>query len=226
MFRQIKHRIKQSLRARLKEEVIRIVKDSFFADTYTIEKFEHCRFERNSLMRIFGGHVQLGENFVLGSFSQILVEQDATLIIGDHSWIANNCYIAPGEGCTISIGHRTTLQPRSQIIGDVTIGDDVLIAPNCLLSSGTHMYDYIPELKIREQDRKYCENNSNGYSNPIKIGNDCWLGVNSVILPGVTIGEGSVIGANAVVTKDVEPYSVVGGVPAKLIKKRLGEASQ
>ena len=55
---------------------------------------------------------------------------------------------------------------------------------------------------------------------PVVIGDDVWIGSRVIILPGVKIGNGSVIGAGAVVTKDVEPYSVVGGVPAKLIRRR------
>ena len=54
---------------------------------------------------------------------------------------------------------------------------------------------------------------------PITIGNDVWIGGNSTILPGVTIGDGAVVAAGAVVTKDVEPNTIVGGVPAKVIKK-------
>ncbi|MRS01689.1 hypothetical protein EG832_00440 [bacterium] len=54
----------------------------------------------------------------------------------------------------------------------------------------------------------------------VKIGSDCWLGANSLILPGVTIGDGAVIAAGAVVTKDVQPYSIVGGNPAKIISHR------
>jgi len=208
MLQQIRNRIKRGLRARLRDEVVRIVKDVFFAE------------------RIFDGHVQLGKDFIVGSFSQILVEEGAVLSVGDYCWVADNCYIEPGRGCTISIGHRTSLQSRCQIRGDVTIGDNVLMAPNCFLSSGKHMYDYLPELTIREQDKRYFQDYGKSYSNPIKVGNDVWLGINSVILPGVTIGDGSIIGANAVVTKDVEPYSVVGGVPAKLIKKRMGETKE
>ena len=58
---------------------------------------------------------------------------------------------------------------------------------------------------------------------PIYIGNDVWIGSNVVVIDGIKIGHGSIIGANSVVTKDVEPYSIVGGVPAKLIKKRFSE---
>ncbi|MBP3886662.1 MAG: CatB-related O-acetyltransferase [Cellulosilyticum sp.] len=57
----------------------------------------------------------------------------------------------------------------------------------------------------------------------IVIGNDVWIGYEAVIMPGVTIGDGAIIGTRAVVTKDVPPYSIVGGVPAKIIKKRYDE---
>lgn len=57
----------------------------------------------------------------------------------------------------------------------------------------------------------------------IVIGNDVWIGYEAVVMPGVTIGDGAIIGARAVVTKDVEPYAVVGGVPAKAIKKRFDD---
>lgn len=59
------------------------------------------------------------------------------------------------------------------------------------------------------------------HNGEVTIGNDVWIGANAVILPGITIGDGAVIGAGAVVTKDVEPYAIVGGVPAKIIKYRF-----
>ena len=58
---------------------------------------------------------------------------------------------------------------------------------------------------------------------PVKIGNDVWIGINAVILKGVTIGDGAVIASGAVVTKDVLPYTIVGGVPAKIIRFRFSE---
>ena len=59
----------------------------------------------------------------------------------------------------------------------------------------------------------------------IRVGNDVWIGYEAVLLAGVTVGDGAIIGARAVVTKDVEPYSIVGGVPAKPIRKRFDEAT-
>lgn len=58
---------------------------------------------------------------------------------------------------------------------------------------------------------------------PIRIGNDVWIGANVIILPGVTVGDGAILAAGAVVNKDVEPYAIVGGVPAKLIRKRFSD---
>ena len=89
----------------------------------------------------------------------------------------------------------------------------------------------------QEKREEYCKKygkyfNNVDYENsflrnnpPVIIGNDVWIGANVIILPGVTIGDGSILAAGAVVTKDVEPYAVVGGVPAKVIKFRFDEES-
>jgi len=96
-------------------------------------------------------------------------------------------------------------------IGGIKIGNKVRIAHNCSLISGQHKYN--------ERDKSILDS---GYEcAPICICDDVWIGTGVVVLPGVTIGEGSVVAANAVVNKNVEPCSVVGGVPAKLIKKRF-----
>lgn len=66
--------------------------------------------------------------------------------------------------------------------------------------------------------------NINSYKRPAPIiGNDVWIGQNAIVLNGVKIGDGAIVAAGAVVTKDVDPYSIVGGVPAKIIKKRFSE---
>lgn len=97
-------------------------------------------------------------------------------------------------------------------VAGVTIGDNVRIAHNCSLISGQHRYDQ-PGKTIFASDYS---------SAPIHIEDDVWLGTGVVILQNVRVGHGSVIAANSVVTKNVEPYSIMGGVPAKLLKKRPG----
>lgn len=93
---------------------------------------------------------------------------------------------------------------------DVVIGDSVLIGPYTVINSGNHAYSD-PDRAIRLQDH---------VSAPIVIEDDVWLGAHVTVLPGVTIGRGAVVAAGAIVTRDVEPNSVVAGVPARAIKHR------
>lgn len=89
--------------------------------------------------------------------------------------------------------------------GGIYIGDDVLIGHNVVLATLNHEED--PEKR------------GNLCPAPIRIGNKVWIGSNATILPGVSIGDGAIIAAGAVVTKDVSEKTVVGGVPAKILKK-------
>lgn len=91
----------------------------------------------------------------------------------------------------------------------ITVGARTLIGPNCSFYSATHPLD--PHIR----------NGTRGpeTGQPINIGEDCWLGGNVIVLPGVTIGKGSTVGAGSVVTKDVEPYTCVAGNPARFIRK-------
>ena len=86
-----------------------------------------------------------------------------------------------------------------------------MIAPNVSILNSTHNYQNIDLPLIMQGEEKNL--------NPV-IEDDVWIGRNAVIMPSIKIGQGSIVGAGAVVTKDVEPYSIVGGVPAKFIKKR------
>ena len=88
----------------------------------------------------------------------------------------------------------------------VTIGDD------CFLGPGVHIYCACHSTDPRERKTRQ------EWAKPVTIGNDVWIGGNATVLPGVTIGQGSVVAAGAVVTKDVPPRTLVGGVPAKVIK--------
>lgn len=89
--------------------------------------------------------------------------------------------------------------------GGITIGDGTLIGHNVVLATINHALE--PEKKRKN------------YYAPIKIGNHVWIGSNVTILPGVTIGDWAVVAAGAVVTKDVPSMTVVGGIPAKVIRK-------
>lgn len=115
----------------------------------------------------------------------------------------------------IKIGRNSSINENCKIFGDVEIGDNCLFSNNIFISSGGHIYNKVPSLAIKEQDTLDTVNKK------VIIEDDCWIGINVVIMAGITIGKGSIIGANSVVVKSVNPYSVIGGVPAKLIKKRI-----
>lgn len=94
---------------------------------------------------------------------------------------------------------------------NVTIGDHVIMGPDIKIYSRNHKSDRV-DIPIQHQGKEFLRT---------KVGNDVWIGANVIIVAGVTIGNHCIIAAGSVVTKDVEDYSVVGGCPAKLIKKRI-----
>lgn len=94
--------------------------------------------------------------------------------------------------------------------GGLTLGSHVLVGQNALILSSTHHWTD-PNVPIVFQGHR---------SEPVVIGDDVWIGANAVILPGVTLGTGTVVGAGAVVNRDTEPYSIVAGVPARKISER------
>ncbi|NMO80068.1 sugar O-acetyltransferase [Niallia alba] len=110
-------------------------------------------------------------------------------------------------GKNIKVGKNVFINSgcRFQDQGGITIGDGVLIGHNVVLATLNHDID----------PRK----RGTMHPAPITIGNDVWIGANATVVPGVTIGDGAIIAAGAVVTKDVPPNVIVGGVPAKILKK-------
>ena len=111
----------------------------------------------------------------------------------------------------VSIGDNSGIGVNAQIAPYVTIGSDVMMGPECLIYTSNHgmKRQGIPMWKQKSSKTE-----------PVVIGDDVWIGARVIILPGVHIGDGSVIGAGSVVTKDVEPYSIVAGNPARVIKWR------
>jgi acetyltransferase-like isoleucine patch superfamily enzyme len=110
-------------------------------------------------------------------------------------------------GKNIKIGKNVFINSgcRFQDQGGITIGDGALIGHNVVLATLNH--DINPN------------NRSTMHPAPIVIGNNVWIGANATVVPGVNIGDGAIVAAGAVVTRDVPPKVIVGGVPAKIIKK-------
>jgi acetyltransferase-like isoleucine patch superfamily enzyme len=163
----------------------------------------------------FDKNVKVGRRVIIDP------ENEGIVILRTGVWISSEVEMQTSSFLTI--GNGTTIQRRCTINGTVNVGRGCILAPNVFISSGTHPFRSVPYLPIREQEKRLAEAKQEraGLDRPVIIQDDCWLGTNVVICPGVTIAKGSVVGANAVVTRDVPPYCVVAGNPANVIGKRL-----
>ena len=127
--------------------------------------------------------------------------------------VGNNVNIEQGAMITslMSIGDNSGVGINAKIHGRVTIGHNVMMGPDCIIYTRNHAFSdiSIPMCKQGFQDEK-----------PVTIGDDVWIGGRVIILPGIHISSGAIIGAGAVVTKDVPPYAIVGGNPARVLKFR------
>ncbi len=128
--------------------------------------------------------------------------------IGDYSTIEDFATVNNGVG-EVSIGEHTRIGLGNVIIGPVSIGSHVIFAQNIVLSGLNHMYEDV-ETPISKQPVTVAN---------ITIEDECWIGANVVITAGVTVGKHSVVAAGAVVTKNIPPYSIAVGNPARVIKQ-------
>lgn len=138
------------------------------------------------------------------------------------------------DHCAINCGaqvHNSSLGRHSYInnnaiVNQCSIGAFCSIGPNCVIGLGSHpSRDYVSTSPALYHAGPYLDRNTFDNSCTTVIGNDVWIGANTTIVPGVRIGDGAIIGANTLVNKDVEPYTVVGGVPAHLIRQRFDSAA-
>lgn len=141
-------------------------------------------------------------------------KEKAKINIGKHTYGVNLNNKGTFLHWIDSIGAFCSINPTAQI-GSTN-------HPLHLVSSHPMLYDCINFDFIDSLKKESLKNISK--QKKIKIGNDVWIGTNAIILPSVTIGDGAVIGAGAVVTKDVPPYAIVGGVPAKILKYRFEDS--
>lgn len=122
--------------------------------------------------------------------------------------VEKNAYFGSGRG--IRIEDNSGIGVNCIIHGPLSIGQNVMMGPDVVVLTHTHCYDRLDIPMARQ----------GSFTKPVTIGNDVWIGMRAIIMPGVKIGNGVIIGAGAVVTKDVPDYAVVGGVPAKIIRYR------
>lgn len=141
-----------------------------------------------------------------------LLRYPKNIKIGSDSIIKSGAHICPcNESAQISVGRRTTIGFYTFLYASnkIIIGNDCMIAPFVYIVDSNHNSEINIKMNMQEN-----------ISKPIVVGDDVWIGTKAVILSGVTIGNGAIISAGSVVNKDVEPNSIVGGVPAKLIDYR------
>lgn len=135
-------------------------------------------------------NIRLGSNIYIGHYAILNGYHNGQLSIGDNSWIGPQCFLHGAGG--LEIGSRVGLGPAVRILTSFHAEEG-------------------PDVSVLYSDIRMKE---------VVIEDDCDLGIGTTILPGVRIGRGSVIGAGAVVTRDVEPYSIMAGVPARLVRRR------
>lgn len=124
----------------------------------------------------------------------------------------------------LSVGDGTSIPKGSTIyctLAPLTIGKKVIFGPRPTIITGDHRIDIVGKYIIDVTDEDKYEEGVNNYDAPVVIEDDVWCGANVTILKGVIIGRGSVVAAGAVVTKSFPPYSIIGGVPARLLKMRF-----
>lgn len=142
---------------------------------------------------------------------------------GRHSIIRKGSEV----GASVVLGDYSYISGPRSYVEQATIGKYCSIARQTIIGVSGHNYQWVTTSPIITSthygiiDHNIAEPQHNA---PV-IGNDVWIGMNAIILRGVTIGDGAVVAAGAVVTKDVEPYSIVGGNPAKHIKYRFSKST-
>jgi len=161
------------------------------------------------------GRISIGEGVLIDDLCVLDARgSGAGLEIGDGTLVSRETILCCKEG-PIAIGPRVNFGWRSVVssVGGVEIGEAALLAGDCYVGGGRY--------HLADRGRSIAEQGS--YSRgPVVIGPRSWIGARAVVLDGVKIGEGAVVAAGAVVADDVEPFAIVGGVPAKPIREREG----
>ena len=166
----------------------------------------------------YAGYLEAGKQLIIEDYAEINARSTQKIILGNRVTIGKYAIIRPGNlyggepGEGLRVGDHSNIGPYSYIgcSGFISIGNNVMISPRVSIYAENHVFDS-PDATIKSQGVK---------RESVVIEDDCWIAANSILLAGVTIGKGSVVAAGSVVTQDVPPYSVVAGVPARIIKNR------
>jgi acetyltransferase-like isoleucine patch superfamily enzyme len=159
-----------------------------------------------------GAHARVAGNAVLRANT----DHPDGVSVGRRTSILESVLINANRGSVV-VGDDSWLGPFCLLYGngDIRIGDGVLVAGHTSINTVSHHAERV-DIPISEQGTEVA---------PVVIHDDVWIGLNAVILQGVTIGRGAIIGAGSVVTRDIPAWSVVRGAPAKVVRSRLGDVA-
>jgi acetyltransferase-like isoleucine patch superfamily enzyme len=190
---------------------------------HTFKKASGLVLVGKSVSILYPNHIKVGKNFVVEDYVEIVALSKQGINCGDNVTIGAFSTIKPtnyygrriGEG--LFIGNNSSIGRYCYIgcSGLIHVGNNVMMSPGVNLFAENHNYEDTT-ITMKEQGVTRKE---------IVIEDDCWIASGSTILAGVHIGRGSIIAAGSVVTHDVPPFSVMAGIPAKLIKNRIELAS-
>ena len=181
-------------------------------------KVPPCGFISDQATIIFPDRVSLGHDVLVMPGSRLIcsgmppyLEASGSISIGSRSIIRENAFIQTYGG-KIEIGDDAAINPFCVLQGNggIKIGNGTLIAAGVKMFSANHVFESRKK-RIQQQGETKAG---------IVIGNDVWIGADSTILDGAKIGDGAIVAAGTVVNRNVEAYSIVGGVPARLMKMR------
>jgi acetyltransferase-like isoleucine patch superfamily enzyme len=186
--------------------------DSSFMMNPLGEYFKWLKCKSVYQFKNWGKHLRLGYLSVVNSST-----------FGRYNTIGSQCVVS---NCTL--GDFSYINSYSYVL-NTTFGRYCSIGPNVKIAPGKHpasVFVSTHPVTFNNQTnllKNYCTESKFKNYQPVTIGNDVWVGANSIIIDGITIGDGAIIAANSLVIKDVGAYEIVGGNPAKLIKKRFDE---
>ncbi len=161
--------------------------------------------------------IRVGKNVIIEDYVHINALSVDGILLGDNVTIARNSIIIcsgviRNKGLGVVIGNNTGINARAYLGGQggIKIGNNVIIGPDVKIFSENHIFSSLDTIiKNQGESRK-----------GVIIGDNCWIGAGVIIVDGVNLGEGCVVAAGSVVTKSFQAFSVIGGVPAKVIKIR------
>lgn len=187
-----------------------MVKNRLFRGRY-LKAYARMFWHKVIRRRAYGKKIHTDGLCFIGKNVKIEIGPLAHVYLDRWCWVGNGAKLR-AHGGFIRIGSKSVLgeEITFSTYEEISIGRECVIADRVMFIDFDHIVED-PEQAIRKQGL---------YSKPVRVGNNVWIGYGAAILRGVTIGDGAVIGTNAVVTKDVPPNAIVGGVPAKVLRMR------